>query len=127
MIMRGRRFFAWVELELLSSLSFPIPEIMIFLILSAGIVYGLDPLRMGLTLISNPQLISSSLLVALERLCKSSLSSSAYMISFIILFFVPLLASLSIAKEFESGTMRTISSYPISRWNLLSIKLGTIQ
>jgi ABC-type transport system involved in multi-copper enzyme maturation permease subunit len=34
--------------------------------------------------------------------------------------------SQSIAKEFEVGTMRTISSYPISRRKLLFIKLGTV-
>ncbi len=122
---------AFVELELDCSYYFPIFEsitaILLFVALVSAIAVGNDSMLMELRpgLSWNGTMMIEHYSGFLEGSVSAYAASLSGLISILILL-IPMLAGFNLAKGFEDGTLQTFLTYPITRFRILILKVGTI-
>jgi hypothetical protein len=104
-----RNFRGWIELERAISYQFPVPEgiVCIFLFFALSSTSTLE--------ILNPS--------SLEYLSFRAYSQGAFTIAMVAVIVAPMFLSHTFVRGFSDGTMTTYLSYPISRFNIMVLKL----
>jgi ABC-type transport system involved in multi-copper enzyme maturation permease subunit len=104
-----RSFRGWIELERAISYRFPVPEgvvsIFLFVVLSS---------------ISTLEILDA---YTLEYISFQAYAQGAFTISMVTIIVAPMFLSYTFVSEFSDGTMTTYLSYPISRFNIMVLKV----